>query len=247
MFSFKKFTVDDSLCAMKVGTDGVLLGSWTDVSGVRSILDIGTGSGLIALMMAQRVPDATIVGVEIEEGACVNAMSNVAGSPWADRIHVIHSDISAFDPRSSFPRSSSSGLSSPRLIVSNPPFFTESLHSPDPTRSLARHGEDFGVKSLIEYAAPLIVDPGDSLAFIAPSDRDDEIEFILALNKLTVWRHTLVCSKEGKSPYRSLWQVVRDDISNRRLTENSYLCIRNRDNTFSVDYVNLTSDFYLDK
>ncbi|MBO5456245.1 MAG: methyltransferase [Muribaculaceae bacterium] len=236
-FRFKRFSIDDSRCGMKVGTDGVLLGAWADVEGVKSVIDIGCGSGLISLMMAQRIPDADIVGVEIDGDACMDAMSNVESSPWRERIRIVNCDIADF----------SEGMESPLLILSNPPFFTEALHSPDSTRSLARHGEEFGVKELVELSAGFMRSESDSLAFIAPAGRDDEIEFMLSLHRLEVRKRTTVYSREGKTPFRSLWQVGKDRGINGGSIENSYLCIRDKENHLTKEYLNLTSDFYLDK
>lgn len=235
-FRFKQFAVDDSQCAMKVGTDGVLLGAWADVAGAKGVLDIGCGSGLIALMLAQRAPGVYVTGVEIDEAASADAAANSVASPWGDRVQVVNCDIREFDAE----------LCHPLLVVSNPPFFTETLHSPDTARSLARHGTEFGVKELIELAARMLTEPGDSLAFIAPAERDDEIEFMLALNRLEVRRKTYVSSRDGRTPFRTLWQVYGDSVG-RIYPEISYLCIRNRENKFTQEYVNLTSEFYLDK
>lgn len=235
-FRFKQFAVDDSRCAMKVGTDGVLLGAWADVTDAKCVLDVGCGSGLIALMLAQRASDVSVAGVEIEESACADAILNISCSPWHDRVRVINCDIAEFEEE----------LAHPLLIVSNPPFFTESLHSPDEARSLARHGTEFGVKELIEISARRLTHPGDSLTFIAPAEREDEIEFLLSLNRLEVRRKTFVCSREGRSPFRILWQVT--GAAERCIyPEISYLCIRNSENKFTQEYINLTSEFYLDK
>lgn len=237
MFRFKQFSVDDSRSAMKVGTDGVLLGAWAAVEGVRSILDIGCGCGLISLMMAQRVNDADITGVEIESDACKDAVDNVATSGWSDRIKIVNADIFEFNGE----------FKAPLLILSNPPFFTEALHSPDSSRSLARHGVVFGVKELVEISSHLMRADSDSLAFIAPAGRDDEIEFLLALNRLEVRRRAVVFSREGKAPFRTLWQVGKENGKAFSKPEISYLCIRDKGNCFTKEYLELTSDFYLDK
>ena len=126
-FSFKQFTVYHDRCAMKVGTDGVLLGAWTDVSGARDILDIGTGTGLIALMLAQR-SEAHIVAVDIDEDAVKQAKENVEKSPWPGRIEVERHDICCFNSDIRYD-----------VIVSNPPYFFNSLKCPDGQRNIARH------------------------------------------------------------------------------------------------------------
>lgn len=126
-FSFKQFTVYHDRCAMKVGTDGVLLGAWADVVSARNILDIGTGTGLISLMMAQRC-NARIRAVDIDADAVEQARGNVAASPWQDRIEVELQDICHFTSETLFD-----------VIVSNPPYFTDSLKCPGKQRNIARH------------------------------------------------------------------------------------------------------------
>ena len=130
-FRFKQFVIDQSRAAMKVGTDGVLLGAWCALRGdEQDILDVGCGSGLIALMAAQRTRDAGIVGIDIDHDSCMQAEENVARSPWAGRVHI--AEISLQDFASATPQRFDH-------IVSNPPFFLSSLRSPDRARCNARH------------------------------------------------------------------------------------------------------------
>lgn len=136
-FQFKKFKIEQDLCGMKVGTDGVLLGAWA--SGGKRILDIGTGTGLIALMMAQRYPEARIDGIDIDANACRQAQGNVLGSPFVERVLVHHARLQEFE---------SDGLYD--AIVSNPPFFVDSLKNPDKSRSLARHTDSLSFSDLLE-------------------------------------------------------------------------------------------------
>lgn len=235
MFSFRQFDIDDARCGMKVGTDGVLLGAWACCDGAVSVLDAGCGSGLIALMLAQRNDRACIIGVESDSGACLDAMGNVEKSPWADRVEIRCGDVLDFDR---------SSLQSPLLVVSNPPFFSESLHSPEPGRSLARHGEGFDVMTLISLAGRLLREPSDSLAFIAPAARIDEIEFRLALERLDVRRRATVFSREGRKPVRVLYQVGRGAGN---VTEEEKIAIRDTANQLTMQYKSLTSEFYLDR
>ena len=102
IFRFKQFTVDDSRCGMKIGTDGVLLGSWAHADGAGCIIDAGTGSGLIALMMAQRYPKTHVTGIDIDEPATLDAMHNVSMSPWSGRIDIINTDLLNWSPRQSY-------------------------------------------------------------------------------------------------------------------------------------------------
>lgn len=235
-FDFKQFSLDDSRCGMKIGTDGVLLGAWADISKAARVIDVGCGSGLIALMLAQRNPDAVITGVEIDKAAYADACDNVLGSPWSERVCILNADALTFEVEKG---------ASPLLIVSNPPFFNEALHSPDEERALARHGTRFGVEELIKLGSEWILGEDDYLAFIAPSSRDDEVEFLLSLHRLAPCRHTVVYSRRGKKPLRSLWQVTADKYCHG--VEENALYIRDESNGYTKEYLSLTSPFYLDK
>ena len=234
-FRFKQFQIDDSACAMKIGTDGVLVGAWADASGARHILDVGCGSGLIALMMAQRFPAATVTGVEIDGDACACARANVLSSPWSDRIGIVADDILTADFET---------VAHPLCIVSNPPFYTEALRSPDASRALARHGEELNVLSLISWAGRLMTSQGDSLTFIAPAGFDDDIQYALSVARLTAVRVSDVTSKAGKTPLRRLYRIVRDaDVNNPCVRED--ICIRDASGTYTPGYIGLTRDFYI--
>lgn len=229
MFRFKQFTVNDSHTPMKVGTDAVLLGAWTDLAGASLLIDAGAGSGLIALMLAQRTQDVKVTGIEISPEASADARANAASSPWSDRVEIIEGDCL------SYPLPQEEKI----LIVSNPPFFAEQLRSPDTGRALARHGGGFDVISLIDWAAG---HPDPILSFIAPASRDEEIEFQLALRRLVANRICHVTTREGRNPQRTLWQVSRH--GNTTQTE---LTVRDRENRLTEEYIRLTSPFYLDR
>lgn len=237
IFKFKQFSVEDGRCAMKIGTDAVLLGAWTCLDGVSAIVDAGCGSGVISLMVAQRSYDNTkIIAVDINHDACLDAMDNIANSPWGSRVEVMEADITKFFPQ----------CPHPMLIISNPPFFNEKLQSPDSSRALARHGVDFGIGELIDLAASHFRSGDDSLAFIAPASRDDEIEFMLALKRLSPRRRCRVFSRKGKEPIRTLWQVGLECPGCPRIVSEE-LFIRDMDNNLTSQYISLTNDFYLDK
>ena len=146
-FQFKQFVVFHDKCAMKVGTDGVLVGAWAQVDGARRVLDIGTGSGLIALMLAQRNPDAFVTAVDIDEAAVEQARENVARTPWSDRMEVERLDIrkapeewnGCFD-----------------AIVSNPPYFVESVKCPQAQRNTARHTDELDFDALLSKVSVLL-------------------------------------------------------------------------------------------
>ena len=144
-FQFKRFVIEQDLCAMKVGTDGVLLGAWAD--GGKRILDIGAGTGLIALMMAQRFTDALITGVELDGDACRQAMENVANSPFSDRVGLLNESIQCFAAKTEYQHTFDA-------IVCNPPFFENSLRNRDEKETLARHNDLLPWTDLVDAVNP---------------------------------------------------------------------------------------------
>ena len=154
-FRFKQFEILQDRCAMKVGTDGVLLGAWA--SGGTRILDIGCGTGLIALMMAQRFPAAQVVGIDIDEEACGQARENVTASPFGDRIDVAHCRLQDYSGEEF------------DAIVSNPPFFLNSLKNPDSKRAMARHADTLPFRDLWQGVKRLLSENG-IFSVVLPSD-----------------------------------------------------------------------------
>jgi tRNA1Val (adenine37-N6)-methyltransferase len=230
-FRFKQFTIRQHLCAMKVGTDGVLLGAWADAPGCRYILDVGTGSGLIALMLAQRYSQAAVDAIDIDEGACRQAMENVEASPFADRVRVMHRSLSAYVQ--------STGRAYD-LVVCNPPFFTQSLKSPDAGRNFARHADSLPLEELVKDAKCLL-SPAGKLALILPSGRENELRAIAVSNSLNVVRATQVISKEGAEPKRLLAELSPDfSLPCRKDT-----LIIMSPSGYTQAYIQLTEEFYL--
>ncbi len=231
IFRFKQFSVSHSSAAMKVGTDGVLLGAWTPVpSSCQTIWDIGGGSGLIALMLAQRQPSARLFSIEIMADAAREMACNFAASPWADRLKAVEGNI--FDVVSSLPR--------PDLIVSNPPFFANSLSAPDAPRSTARHEASLGFESLIALASSHLSDHG-VLSMISPADRREQIEWFAALHRLNILKRMDVITVEGRAPLRILWHLGRQE----RPMETSQIIVRDASGEYSDIYRCLTEDFYI--
>uniref|UniRef100_UPI0040268DBA tRNA1(Val) (adenine(37)-N6)-methyltransferase n=1 Tax=Prevotella sp. TaxID=59823 RepID=UPI0040268DBA len=146
-FKFKHFEIHQDRCAMKVGTDGVLLGAWA--LGGKRILDIGSGTGLISLMMAQRYPEAQLVGIDLDAEACAEARENVAASPFADRVNIVDCRLQDYESVEKFD-----------AIVSNPPFFLNSLKNPDSKRSMARHADSLPFRELFRGVKLLLSDDG---------------------------------------------------------------------------------------
>lgn len=199
VFRFKQFSVANRLAAMKVGTDGVLLGAWCDVTGCTKVLDVGTGSGVIALMIAQRCPQADITGIEVQHEAAVEATENVAASPWRDRVRVMEADFNS--------AAVDGTLSRYDLIVSNPPYFTTDVKSPLAARAAARHGDGLGFGDILRNA-PSLLAPGGRIALVSPADRETDIMLDCELAGLSVSRLTRVYTKPSASaPSRLLWEI----------------------------------------
>ena len=157
-FTFKQFDIKHDKCAMKVGTDGVLLGAWAE--GGQRILDIGTGTGLIAIMMAQRYGEASVTGVDIDHDAAIQARDNASRTPFASRISIVESPVQNLS-------ADTHGLFD--AIVCNPPFFTDSLKNPDQQRAVARHADTLPYRQLFETVAQLLAANGEFSAVI-PAD-----------------------------------------------------------------------------
>jgi tRNA1Val (adenine37-N6)-methyltransferase len=191
-FSFKQFTIWQDRCAMKVGTDGTLLGAWAQ--GGKRILDIGTGTGLIALMMAQRFPDAYVTGIEIDAHAADQARDNVAASPFAERVTILTADVCQFEGEFD-------------CIVSNPPFFEQALVCPDARRTTARHTTQLTFANLFKAVRRLLVSDG-VFSLIVPFDERNRIYEEAALAGFFLSREWSVQTTPRKSPRRLLLSFV---------------------------------------
>lgn len=229
-FSFKQFTIFHDKCAMKVGTDGVLLGAWTETDNHCSrILDIGTGSGLIALMLAQRT-QALIVGIDVEPNAVAQAAENARRTPWAERLLFLREDVLSFSPDEPF-----------HLIVCNPPFFARSLQSPDGARSLARNNHALPLDKLIAKAAQLLSDDGTFSLILPNASADDAVMQAWACG-LNLQRKCFVAACPALPPKRVLLAFRKGDAE---LPSSQRLNIRTADGNYSKEYINLTRPYYL--
>lgn len=235
-FRFKQFTVWHNQCAMKVGTDGVLLGAWAPIThspspiAHRRILDIGTGSGLIALMLAQRSGlSPHIDAIDIDEGAVAQAQYNFELSPWGE---ILHAHLSTLQDWYAEPYD---------LIVSNPPYFQNSLKNPNEQRATARHTDTLSFSELIEHAARLLAKDG-ILALVLPIDAEKEILRLAAEQGLYPTEIVHVYGKPGKPAKRLL--VAFSPISNTQYPISEFY-IESADSPRSEEYKALTKDFYL--
>ena len=229
-FKFKQFTVHQNRCAMKVGTDGTLLGAWVSVpSDSVRILDIGTGTGLIALMLAQRVPKAMITGIDIDTDAVCQAVENVEASPFADRIQIVQADVSDFKAESF------------DIIVSNPPFFVDSLTCPDNQRTMARHTASLTYTTLMRSAFKLFTDKG-RFSVIIPFDGRSLLESEASLAGFIMSRICAVKTTPNKQPKRFLIEFQKLPVFKLDITEE---VIEISSRVKSNWYQDLTKDFYL--
>jgi len=231
-FEFKQFRIYQDGAAMKVGTDGVLLGAWMQLDGTEQhILDIGTGTGLLALMMAQRSRATAIDAVEIDEAAVRQAKSNAATSPWTERIHIHHIPIQ------DFVRQATARYDH---IVSNPPFFVRSLKAPDAARSAARHTDTLAFEDLIS-AANTLMTPRGRFSVIYPTEEAAVFETLAAENGLYCKRRTKVKGTSESAIKRILMEFSQ---SKTAIRENE-LVIELARHQYSPEYITLTRDFYL--
>ena len=228
-FTFKQFTIYHDRCAMKVGTDGVLLGAWTNLGSANRILDVGTGTGLIALMLAQRTKDATITAIDIDADAVGQAQENVLDSPWKDRIEVALQDVCTYAPDGLFDS-----------IVSNPPYFVNSLKCPDGQRTKARHTDSLDANRLIGKVTELLA-PEGRFSLILPADQTDELLRIAEEKGLYPSRITRVITRPGLPPKRVLVEFRKTT----QICEETELVVELDRHVYSEDYIALTKDFYL--
>jgi tRNA1Val (adenine37-N6)-methyltransferase len=233
LFQFKQFSVNQDQTAMKIGTDGVLLGAWTPIdNNPKSVLDIGTGTGIIALMLAQRCDAEQIDALEIDENAYEQAVENFEGSTWGDRLFCFHAGLDEFidDPEDEYD-----------LIVSNPPFFSEDYRSANEQRDLARFQEAMPFEELVE-AADLLLSENGIFSVIIPFNEEDRFIELCAEVELFPIKVTRVKGTQNTKIVRSLLAFKRYELSVLTADE---LVIEISRHEYTPEYISLTKDFYL--
>ncbi len=233
MFQFKQFSVNQDRCAMKIGTDGVLLGAWCPIdNNPNSILDIGTGTGIIALMLAQRTNADQIEALEIDENAFEQATENFDNSPFADRLYCYHAGLDEFieEPEDEYD-----------LIISNPPFFVEDFKSTDEGRNLARFLDAMPFEQLIE-AADLLLSENGIFAVIIPFKEEEKFIALASKSELYPIKITRVRGTFTTPIIRSLLAFKRFEMPVSIADE---IIIEISRHNFTDDYIDLTKDFYL--
>ena len=217
---------------MKVGTDGVLLGAWADVAGPERILDIGTGSGVIAIMLAQRRPSAAVHGVEIDAESCEQARENVRISPWADRLSMVCASVQTYEGKEG----------AYDLIVSNPPFFSGGTFSDNQDRTSIRHTTKLPHGDLLQSARRLL-SPAGRFCVVLPLIEGLRFREMATQYQLYCTRFRAVRSKEEKPVERLLLQFERRP---KEIVEEPELIIQfDGINDWTPAYRELTGDFYL--
>ncbi|MDD6436506.1 MAG: methyltransferase [Prevotella sp.] len=230
IFTFRQFAVAQSCCAMKVGTDGVLLGAWA--SGGRRILDVGTGTGLIAMMMAQRFAAAEVWALEIDAAACRQAAANFGACPFASRLHLVGDSVQRF---------AESTEEKFGVVVCNPPYFVDSLHCKDEQRTAARHNNRLTFQELFACSKRLL-EPAGELCVIVPSGSLSALTMAAALNGFFIKARCDVRTTERKPPRRHLLSFVLRSPDGVAMSEHT---LQNQDGSRSEWYAALTSAFYI--
>jgi tRNA1Val (adenine37-N6)-methyltransferase len=241
-FRCKQFFVDHGDCAMKVSTDALLLGAWTQVPAQGAVLDIGCGSGILSLMLAQRCAQSLVDAIELDATAAVAAAKNFAASPFAAQLRLIQGDILTYP-------ASADHLSERRyqLIISNPPFFVEALKSTDARRQQARHTDTLPFAALLQVAADLLSRDG-KFSLVLPCVEAEQLLVIALDSGWQLERDCWVQSIPTKAPLRRLLTIGRKPLhlsSASKSPQPEQLLIRELDGQYSAGFRQLLKDFYL--
>jgi len=228
-FQFKQFKVNQQGAAMKVGTDGVLLGAWFDGSNCKSILDVGTGTGLLALMAAQRFETATIHAIDIDENAANQAKENFNASPWRNRLSSECTDFKQYTNQLY------------DHIICNPPYFVQSLKAPDKARTLARHDDELPLSDLANGIAKALNTNGKA-SIILPPNEMSALTQLMAERSLYVSRQLLIYPTPDKPIKRIITEFNRLQV---QVQTDEMIIETDGRHGYSPEYKQLTQDFYL--
>ncbi len=226
-FQFQQFSIRQTHAALKVGTDALLLGSIAQFTNPQTILDIGTGTGVLALMCAQRFPEATIEAVELDEQACIDAAHNFSSSPFAHRLSLIQCDIKLFQSDKHFDG-----------IICNPPYFENSQLSTDASRSRARHTQDLDFESLIAIISRTLSPSGKAWIILPESSHEKWLDLINR-SSLQLAEKWLIYGKPDKL-VRNIYCLQHEVAT----TQTRSLTVRQADGKYTQEYIALTKDFH---
>lgn len=229
-FQFKQFSVEDNKSTMKVGTDAVLLGTWTTIQNIKNILEIGTGSGVISLMLAQRT-EAQIEAIDIDKNSANQANDNFQDSPWGKRLNAFHFSLNDFKKKQSKKYD---------LIFSNPPFFIDSLKSPNKNKTLSKHTDELSYADLIQGVIHFL-SPQGKVCLILPYTESKSFISLARIENLYLNNQLLIKPKKDKAANR----VLMEFSFKKTQVEEDEIYLRETDNSFSDDYKNLSKDYYL--
>lgn len=229
-FSFKQFTVKQTRAAFKVGTDSVALGAWADVDHARHILDVGTGTGLLALQCAQRRPQAHIHAIDKDEASAQEAVQNFAASPWAERLHAEHLALENLAPEARYD-----------YIICNPPYFLQALLPPDGRKADARH-VPHGWFSVLARQAEIIALPEGIFGCVLPQDGFDTLHRAFTGQRWHLRRTRRLLPYPGGEKVRVLAEWHRLSVPAIHLPD---LCVRHAQGNYDEAYRSLTAPFYL--
>ena len=229
-FKFKKFSIQQTNAAMKIGTDGILLGAWADVEESKILLDIGTGTGVIALMQAQKNNQTIIDAVEIDTNACIDAKFNFEKSPWGNRITLHKCSLEEFNKNIKYD-----------TIISNPPFYESSLAANSQSRTVARHTATLHYNHILEHCKSSLSKSGN-LCLILPVDQGNSCIIKAQKNGFYLKRKCNVFSKKSKPQHRLLLEF---SLINQTPEESNLIIENEKRHDYTEQYKELTKDFYI--
>ena len=230
IFKFKQFNVNQANSAMKIGTDAMIFGALIEASGKTMALDIGTGTGVLSLMVAQNNPQLQIQAVEIEESAFLEAKNNFENSPFKNQLEAVHSDIKGFESSEKFD-----------LIFTNPPYFENSSKSVSDERNLARHTDMLSLREIAIKASSLITEPGD-FWIVLPLDQMEIIAMHLSELNFFINQEVLIYGKENQ-PVRQIFTFSKTE--KQKISRE--LIVRKSNNQYTEAYKELTIDYHFNK
>jgi tRNA1Val (adenine37-N6)-methyltransferase len=231
-FNFKQFSMTHHRSTMKIGTDAVLLSAWVNINNINNVLDIGTGSGIIALLLASRQKDCYIDAVELDKMSAIEAGENFKNSPYANRLKIINEDFKNFNK---------SCNKQYDLIISNPPFFINDLRSENSKRKNARHSDSLNYNDLIEGAKKLMLKNG-RFCVVLPYYESKKFIETAKENGLTISRELLIFPKPCKEPNRI---NIEFQLNKTEKTIHEKFILREENGKFTEQYIKLLGNYYL--
>lgn len=230
VFQFSDFNVCDDHCGQKICSDSVLFAAWAwkECPSAGLVLDVGTGSGVLALISARECPEARVTAIELAPGACEDARMNFVSSPWSSRLTLFEGSYDVFEP--SVPADA---------IICNPPFFNEGARALDSARAGARHEGRLSYTGVIRYSARVLSRSG-RLFLLGPDERSGDVVFSAELAGLKLRRHARIKTAQQKAPARSFWEFTRPDGSCREET----ISIRDAQGNYTTEYLDLVGHLY---